>query len=142
MSMTDAARALLTAALSLLIVGACASKRPVLYPNAQLKAVGSTTAERDIDACIAMAEGHGVDTGQVEGVAGSSAAGGAVGGAAGAASGAVLGRPGTGAAAGAAGGAAGGLVRGALKARDPDPVFKRFVDRCLRGRGYDVVGWR
>jgi len=54
----------------------------------------------------------------------------------------VLGRPGTGAAVGAASGAAGGLVRGALKARDPDPVFKRFVERCLRERGYDVVGWR
>lgn len=140
--MTDAARALLTAALSLLIAGACASKRPVLYPNAKLRTVGSTTAEGDIDACIAFAEGHGVDPGQMEGVAGSTAAGGAVGGATGAASGAVLGRPGTGAAVGAAGGAAGGLVRGALKSRDPDPVFRRFVERCLRERGYDVVGWR
>jgi outer membrane lipoprotein SlyB len=142
MPMKDAARALLTAALLLPIVAACASKRPVLYPNAQLKAVGSTTAQRDIDACIDLAEDHGVDAGQTEGVAGSAGAGGAVGGAAGAASGAVLGRPGIGAAAGAAGGAAGGLVRGALKARDPDPVFKRFVERCLRDKGYDVVGWR
>ncbi len=140
--MTNAARSLLTAAVSLSILGACASKDPVLYPNAHFKTVGATTAERDIDACIAMAEDHGVDAGQAEGVAGSTAAGGAIGGAAGAAGGAVLGRPGTGAAVGAASGAAGGLVRGALKARDPDPVFKRFVERCLRERGYDVVGWR
>jgi hypothetical protein len=34
------------------------------------------------------------------------------------------------------------LVRGALTSGDPDPVFRNFVDRCLREKGYDPIGWR
>ena len=45
----------LTAALLL----SCASQRPVLYPNAQLKKVGKSVAETDIDACIQLANDYG-----------------------------------------------------------------------------------
>ena len=24
---------------------------------------------------------------------------------------------------------------------NPSPVYKRFVDRCLREKGYDPIGW-
>jgi hypothetical protein len=43
---------------------------------------------------------------------------------------------------GAATGATAGAVRGAVKQTEPSPVYKQFVDRCLRERGYDVVGWQ
>ena len=68
--------------------------------------------------------------------------GAAVGGAVGAAVGAVTGNFGRGTAAGAAGGAAGGMTRGLFEANEPDPVTKRFVERCLRERGYEPIGWK
>jgi hypothetical protein len=49
---------------------------------------------------------------------------------------------GRGAGAGAAGGAAGAFAHGMLRSRDPDPVEKAYVNRCLAERGYDVLGWR
>jgi hypothetical protein len=45
------------------------------------------------------------------------------------------------AAAGAAAGAAVGLIRGGVRASEPSDTLKRYVNRCLRERGYDVVGW-
>jgi hypothetical protein len=40
------------------------------------------------------------------------------------------------------GGAAAGLVGGIFHTRQPNPVYKNFVDRCLHDRGYDVLGWK
>jgi hypothetical protein len=129
-------------AIALAAAVGCADKRPVLYPNAHLNQVGQGAAQRDIDACIQFAREGGADSDRGAEIAKSTAGGAAVGGAVGAATGAVLGNLGRGAAAGAAGGAAGGLVRGALTSGDPDPVFRNFVDRCLREKGYDPIGWR
>ena len=42
----------------------------------------------------------------------------------------------------AAGGAAGVLTRGVIRSGDPDPTFRRFVEKCLRDKGYEPVGWR
>jgi hypothetical protein len=123
-------------------LSACADKRPVLYPNAHLQQVGNEVAQKDIDACIQYAKDSGAASGKEAEIAKDTAGGAAVGGAVGAATGAVLGSLGRGAAAGAAGGAAGGLTRGILKSGDPDPVFKNFVDRCLRERGYEPIGWK
>ena len=47
-----------------------------------------------------------------------------------------------GAGAGAAGGAAGALTRGVIRSGDPDPVYQRFVEKCLRDKGYEPIGWR
>lgn len=44
--------------------------------------------------------------------------------------------------AGAAGGATLGAVSGAFDADEPDPVFKNYVDRCLREKGYELIGWQ
>ena len=56
---------------------------------------------------------------------------------------AVLGRDvGKSAAAGAAGGAAHGVTRGVFDTAEPDPVFKRFVHRCLSEKGYEIIGWQ
>ena len=38
---------------------ACAAKRPVLYPNAQLQAVGAAAAQQDIDDCLQKAAAAG-----------------------------------------------------------------------------------
>ena len=43
---------------------------------------------------------------------------------------------------GAAGGGTGGLIRGIFGSRDLDPVQRRFVDQCLKEKGYEVIGWQ
>jgi hypothetical protein len=121
----------------------CAGPAPVLYPNNHLQAVGQAAAERDIADCRRMADQAGADrgTGQGEAAAGGAVAGGAIGGAAGAAGGAIAGAAGTGAAIGAASGAAAGLVRSLFRSDGPSQAYRNVVDRCLRERGYEPVGW-
>jgi outer membrane lipoprotein SlyB len=123
------------------LVLAC-TKKPVLYPNATYQRMGKKIAEKDIDLCMDWAEEMGARTNRAGRVAGQTAGSAATGAAAGAAAGAVRGRPGLGAATGAAGAAAGGLVHGLLHSREPDAVERRFVEQCLRERGYQPVGWR
>jgi len=120
----------------------CAPQRPVLYPNAQLKKVGKTIAESDIDACIQLANDYGAKENSGARVAKDTGKGATVGGAAGAAVGAVTGNLGRGAAVGAAGGGAGAMTRSALKSGEPGPVFKKFVEQCLQDKGYQPIGWR
>jgi uncharacterized protein YcfJ len=134
--------------LQILLVGmvtsslACAAKRPVLYPNAQLQTVGNTAAQQDIDDCLQKAAASGYTSHSEGKVAGSTAVGAATGAALGAAVGAVSGRTGAGAAMGAAGGGTGGLIRGIFGSRDLDPVQRQFVDQCLKEKGYEVIGWQ
>lgn len=128
---------------------ACATPRPVLYPNATLERVGREHAQREIDECLALARqdlGGGRRSGgerMVKRTAVRTAAGAATGAAIGAAVGRSAAR---GAAGGAAGGAASSVVGAILYPRrergGPDPVYRRYVDRCLHERGYDVIGWR
>ena len=141
--MSSAARVLLVGlSLSLFFFLGCAQQRPVLYPNPHLKTVGQERAEADINECVRSATEQGAQDGAGGQVAKDTVEGGAVGGAVGAGVGAVLSSAGRGAAAGAAGGAAGALIRGLFRASEPDPVFRGFVDRCLRQRGYEPIGWR
>jgi hypothetical protein len=59
--------------------------------------------------------------------------------------GAVTNNAGEGAAVGAATGGTAGLLSGlfgAFQSREPEPVFANYVDRCLRERGYDPIGWK
>jgi uncharacterized protein YcfJ len=120
----------------------CAQQRPVLYPNAHLTHVGKETAESDIDDCLQLAVDYGAKEDSGAKVAKDTAKGAAVGGAAGTAVGAVTGNLGIGAAAGAAGGGAASMTRSMINSGKPDPVFKKFVDQCLRDKGYQPVGWR
>jgi hypothetical protein len=128
----------------------CSTPRPVLYPNVQLKRVGASVAENDINSCMRQADeyvrsGGGSDK-ALESAGIGAGTGAAVGAAGGAAGGAVLGRAGVGAAAGAAGGAAAGATRGVVhemvRNRGPSPVYRNFVNRCLRDKGYDPIGWQ
>lgn len=126
-----------------LVLGACArTQRPVLYPNAKLQQVGKAQAEQDIEACRKRADDW-VESTAGKDIAKGAAVGGAAGAAVGAVGGAVSGRgAGTGAAVGAATGATAGAVHGAAKQTRPSPVYKQYVNRCLKERGYDVLGWQ
>jgi outer membrane lipoprotein SlyB len=126
----------------MVLLSACAQKRPVLYPNPHLKEVGNVKARADIDECMQLAVDYGAKGNAGTKVAKDTAAGAAVGGAAGAAVGAVVGNLGRGAAAGAAGGAAGSMTRSVIRSGEPDSVFRNFVETCLRDKGYHVIGWR
>lgn len=128
--------------ISALAVVGCGPQRPVLYPNAKLNTVGPGVADQDIAECIALAEQSGVGGSKAGKVAGRTATAGAVGAAGGAAAGAVRGHAGRGAAMGAAGGAAAGFTSSVIKSRDYDPVTKRYIETCLRERGYHVLGWQ
>ena len=126
---------------ALLSMAGCASYGPVLYPNAHLKAVGEDQAHRDIGECDRLADAY-VKSDAGKNVAKSTAVGGAAGAVVGGAVGAVTGHLGRGVAVGAVAGGATGLVRGVLKTSQPSPVYKRFVERCLREKGYDPIGWQ
>lgn len=120
----------------------CATNRPVLYPNSHLNTVGMEVADSDIDSCIRMAQNAGAEKDVMTEAATETAEGAVVGGATGAAVGAVLGNAGQGAATGAAGGATSKLTRSLFNSNKHDQVFQGFVNRCLRDKGYDPVGWR
>ncbi len=129
--------------LSGLLLGACASAppAPVLYPNSHLQSVGRVQANQDIAVCKQLAHSSGVVENK-DGEVGKKAAGGAaVGGASAGAWGLVRGDAGERAVAGAAAGAAAGVVRGGMQSAETSPIFKNFVNRCLRERGYEVIGW-
>jgi len=135
------------ALLLLLGVAACAAPRPVVYPNEHYKQVGDAVAQRDIDDCMRRAEEYGSSGGGVpaRGVATDTAVGAGTGAAIGAVGGAVTGDAGTGAAVGAATGGTAGLLHGlfgASQSHQPDQVYGNFVDRCLRERGYEPIGWK
>jgi outer membrane lipoprotein SlyB len=122
------------------LLGCGAHQRPVLYPNAKLNSVGQEQAQQDIDQCMQMAETY-VKKHQESQVAEGAVKGGAIGAATGAAVGAVRGDFGRVLAEGAAGGAAAGATYGIFKAAEPSPLYKQFVNRCLKERGYEPLGW-
>ncbi len=133
-------------ALLVLVVAACSTPRPVLYPNLTYAEAGEEGAQADISDCVALAKdfeanppsqpGEGVTTDVLESATIGAVTGGAVG--------AVLGNAGRGAGAGAAGGAAGSLVRAIFRGpreRNNETTFHLFVERCLEERGYELLGW-
>jgi hypothetical protein len=127
-----------------LLLGACASsgsKRPVFYPNAHIQSVGQAQAQRDINACMALASEYGVATTKDGEIAKRTSKGAVLGGVGAGAWGLFRGDAGERAAAGAAAGAATGAATGAFESTELSPTFQRFVNRCLRERGYEVIGW-
>lgn len=126
------------------LLAGCASAppKPVLYPNSHLQSVGQVQAEQDIAACKQLAHSSGVAEKKDAEVGKKALGGAAVGGAAAGAWGLVTGNAGERALAGAAAGAAAGTVRGGMQATETSPIFKNFVNRCLRERGYEVIGWQ
>jgi outer membrane lipoprotein SlyB len=115
---------------------ACAAKRPILAPNEHLKEMGPEAAQGDVDECIRSAAEAGPGAARGKQIAGQTAKGAAVGAASGAVGGAF------GAAAGAAGGATAGLLGGLFGSSDLDAGQQRYVEDCLRQKGYNPIGWR
>jgi hypothetical protein len=140
---------LIVCLLNLCLLAGCSSQRPILYPNEQFKRAGTETVDRDVDECMRRADDYLASGGRAGGTAAGTAKGVAtsstIGAAAGGAGGSVVGRAGQGAAAGAAGGAAAGATRGLFQGlmdkQGPSPVYKNFVFRCLREKGYSPIGW-
>jgi uncharacterized membrane protein len=134
----------LAALLVVFLLGACSSgpKRPVFYPNSHIKQVGQYQAQRDTDDCMALADSYNVDRTR-DGEVGTKAASGAlIGGAGAGAWGLVRGDGGERALAGAVAGGTVGAVKGGFESRRISPIFQKFVQQCLRDRGYQVIGWQ
>lgn len=128
------------------MLAACSSARPILYPNAHLQSVGKEAAERDIEACRALAEAAGAEEDRGKGgrVATSTAVGTGIGAASGAVGGAISGAAGQGSLIGAASGAVWGLLTGLFGAGSSGSshAYVNFVNRCLQDQGYEVSGWQ
>lgn len=132
-----------------LCLSACSAVRPTLYPNEAYQKVGAAQADRDIADCEARASDYVKSGGQggqrAKEAARNTGVGAAIGGASGAVGGAIGGNVGEGAAVGAASGATAGLLGTMFgwmfQRSEPDPVYRNFVERCLRDKGYDPIGW-
>jgi hypothetical protein len=125
-----------------LTLTACAAKRPVLYPNAHLKEIGQPKAVEEIDDCISMANSYKAGGDKTKEIAKDTGKAGIVGAATGAVIGAITGDLGRGAAIGGAGAATAAMGSGIMRSDEPDPVFKQFVEQCLREKGLQTLGWR
>ena len=142
----------IVALLAGVLLSACATTgpnspraRPVLYPNSAFNAMGELRASDEVNACTAKALAAGLTPDEKDNAVAQGAAKGAtVGGVAAAVGAAVRGRSmehvvGSGAAGAAVGGAA-GAAAGAFHDR-PSQTYRHFVQRCLRDKGLDVIGW-
>lgn len=126
----------------LIILSGCSVSRPVLYPNSHLKEIGQTKAEQDIDDCIRMANEYKAGSDKANEIAIDTAKAGTVGAVTGAVIGAITGDIGQAAAIGGAGAATATMGMGVMNSDEPDPIFKQFVEQCLREKGFQPIGWR
>ena len=127
----------------ILLLVACASPKPVLYPNAHLEEVGEKVSQQDIDACLALADAADLESNQAAEAAKHTAGGAAVGTATGAVGGAIGGGgAGRGALVGLGVGSVGGFFSWMFGSRKPEPVYVNYVNICLGERGYQLVGWK
>ena len=131
-----------------LLLAACSTAHPVLYPNEHLQSVGKEVAAEDIEACRQSAEAAGAEEsgGKAGRVATGTAVGAGVGAASGAVGGAISGAVGRGSMIGAASVAVWGLLTGLFFAvvgpSQPNQAYSNFVNRCLQEKGYEVTGWQ
>jgi Glycine-zipper domain len=130
-----------------LLLAACSTAHPVLYPNAHMQSVGKEIAAQDIEACRQLAEAAGAEegSGKAGRVATGTAVGAGVGAASGAVGGAISGAAGRGSMIGAASGAVWGLLMGLFRvsgSSQPNQAYTNFVNRCLEEKGYEVTGWQ
>ena len=138
----------LTPGMIVLLLSACASTGPVLYPNVYYRSVGREVAEHDIEDCRQLPESAGAQensSSAAGNVAANTVMGAGVGAASGAVGGAISGSAGTGSLIGAASGAVWGLFRGiftATRPSQPNQAYANFVNRCLQEKGYEVTGWQ
>jgi uncharacterized protein YcfJ len=135
-------RLVICSAIVFCCIACAAAKHPMLAPNEHLQGMTADAVQRDIDECMRLAKEAGPGAARGKQIAGQTAGGTAIGAAAGAVAGAISGGPGLGAAAGAAGGATAGLLRGLFGSSDLDSGQQRYVEDCLRQKGYNPIGWQ
>ncbi|QDL52775.1 glycine zipper family protein [Rhodoferax aquaticus] len=121
------------------------SAKPVFYPNAKLNAVGQDKANQEAQSCMSQAIGAGLTPDEKDNaIAHGAEKGAAVGGVAAAVGALVRGkgveRAVESGAGGAAVGGAAGAVSGAFHDK-PNTTYRHYVQRCLKDRGYEVIGW-
>ncbi len=138
--------------LSIALITGCATKgersvnaKPVFYPNAHLNEVGKSQAQEDAENCIASAKSAGLTPEDQDNATGRGAAKGAAVGATAGAVGAVVHGKGIvrtveRGVEGAVVGAATGAVAGSFHEK-PSGTFRHFVNRCLKDKGFEVIGW-
>jgi len=97
---------------------ACAARRPILAPNQHLQEMAPDAVQGDIDECIRIAKEAGPGAARGKQIAGQTAGGAAV------------------------GSAKGCFFRYLLGTSDLDPGQKRFVEDCLRQKGYNPIAWQ
>jgi hypothetical protein len=122
--------------------GQAGGPHPVFYPNARFNQVGAAQAQADAGDCMGRAQAAGVSPTPPSQAGSGAVRGGAIGATAGAVGALIGGRSvADSAVRGAAVGGATGAVAGSFRGPQVNPLFRNFVDRCLRERGYDVIGW-
>ena len=112
-------RRLIAPALGLLTLAACASRHPVLSSEERHNHIAEALAQQNVDDCIRRGQQYVSSNHHPEPVK-TTVDGGA---------------------AGATPSSTPGTLR-RLFTRAPDPAYAAFVDRCLRERGYEPVGWK
>lgn len=134
---------LATLAISIaVLLGACATSQPILYPNEHAKEVGDEQVRNDINECAKLAKDSGASSSGAGDVAKETAGSASEGAATGAATGAVTGNAGTAAAVGAISRGMGRFFSGMKRNKGPSPAYKEIVERCLIDKGYEPVGWK
>ncbi|MDD5728609.1 MAG: hypothetical protein PHV59_08605 [Victivallales bacterium] len=127
----------------LLLLTACSTCRPVLYPNGHYREVGREQAEKDIQSAIDNAKKQGLDdTSATHAALARSAGKTAAGTGAAVAVNAASGSAGMGSAASAAGGGMGLLIDWLFVKKTPRPLFRKHVELTLKEQGYQVIGWQ
>ena len=117
-------------------------QRPILYPNAHYEIMGPEAVAMDVEDCWNLARQAGARENNAEQLSEDAAGDAAALAVAGAAAAAALGRdPHRAAVAGAAAGGAASWAAGMIQQKNPPPVFRGIVERCLFEKGYEVAGW-
>lgn len=134
--------ALLGPLLAATALAGCAGPAPVIYRTPETPAAQLARIERDTTACRKQAD-KVVGRNAREVVPQSARAAG-IGFAGAAAATAAAGARDTWkrARAGAAGGAVGVATKVLLEWNSPDEVHEKYVERCMKDRGHEVLGWR
>lgn len=127
---------------SAILLNACATPQPILYPNEQAKEVGNEQVRKDINECSQLAKDSGASSSGAAETAKETAGSATEGAATGAATGAVTGNAGTAAAVGAISRGMGRFFSGMRRNKGPSPAYKEIVERCLIDKGYEPVGWK
>ena len=126
-----------------LLMTACSTCRPVLYPNKHYQEVGDEQAQKDVQSAIEIAKKQGLDDSSAssESLARSASKTAARTGVNTAAS-VATGTVGVSSAAGAASSGLGLLIDWMFAKKQPKPLFKKHVELTLRKQGYQILGWK